>query len=98
MKRTEKTLLEQMKISDVEISRRMELLGLKKELLNQLANHKLFIEDNIDAIVDEFYEKQTEIEEISLLIGDADTLFRLRTAQHIIISLIYSLEIMMLNM
>ena len=88
MKRTERTLLEQMKISDVEIFSRMELLGLNEDALNQLASHKLLIENNIDVIVDEFYDKQTEIEEISLLIGDADTLFRLRNAQrHYILDL-----------
>lgn len=81
MRRTDKTLYEQMQISDVEIARRMELLCLNAESLRLLASHKVIIEDNIDAIVDEFYEKQTEIDEISLLIGDADTLRRLRFAQ-----------------
>jgi len=81
LKRTEQTLLEQMKISDVEISHRMQLLNLNPKELNLLSSHKTLIEDNIDIIVDEFYEKQTEIDEISLLIGDADTLGRLRTAQ-----------------
>lgn len=81
MKRTDTTLLEQMQISDVEISHRMELLGLDSEALTLLSNYKILIEDKIDIIVDEFYEKQTEIDEISLLIGDADTLMRLRNAQ-----------------
>ena len=81
MKRTEQTLLEQMKISDVEILHRMELLSLNKRDLNLLSSHKLIIEENIDILVDEFYEKQTKIDEIALLIGDADTLRRLRTAQ-----------------
>ena len=81
MRRTEKTLLEQMQICDVEILRRMQLLDINTETLNQLASHKLLIEENIDAIVDEFYEKQLEIDEISMLIGDADTLLRLRNAQ-----------------
>ena len=81
MKRTEQTLLEQMQISDAEIQHRMKLLNLSKEDLSLLTSHKLMIEDNVDVIVDEFYEKQIEIDEISLLIGDADTLRRLRTAQ-----------------
>jgi len=81
VKRTEQTLLEQMKVSDVEILHRMQLLNLSKDELNLLASHKTVIEDNIDIIVDEFYEKQTEIDEISLLIGDAETLRRLRSAQ-----------------
>lgn len=81
LKRTDQTLLEQMKISDVEILHRMKLLNLSQEELKLLFSHKLIIEDNIDIIVDEFYRKQTEIDEISLLIGDADTLRRLRLAQ-----------------
>lgn len=81
MKRTDKSLIEQMQITDIEISNRMKLLSLSKEDLNLLSSHKLMIEDNIEVIVSEFYEKQTAIEEISLLIGDADTLRRLRTAQ-----------------
>lgn len=70
-----------MKISDVEILHRMQLLNLNKDELSLLSNNKLLIEENIDMIVDEFYQKQTEIDEISLLIGDADTLRRLRSAQ-----------------
>ncbi|MBC3764577.1 diguanylate cyclase [Neptunicella marina] len=81
MKRTEQTLLEQLQINDVEIARRKELLGLTTESLEQLASHMPVIEEKIDFIVDEFYQKQTEIDEISLLIGDADTLKRLRSAQ-----------------
>ena len=81
MKRIEKTLLEQMKITDVEILRRKELLGLDYDSLKHLADFKSLIEENIEIIVDEFYEKQTKIDEISLLIGDADTLRRLRAAQ-----------------
>jgi diguanylate cyclase len=81
MKRTEKTLLEQMQFSDVEISRRMELLGLTQSCLEVLSTHYDLIEESISDIVDEFYEKQTAIEEIALLIGDSDTLVRLRSAQ-----------------
>lgn len=81
MRSTDKTLLEQMQISEVEISRRMELLDLYSDDLKLLSSHKIIIEENIDLIVDEFYQKQTEIDEISLLIGDADTLRRLRAAQ-----------------
>ena len=71
-----------MQISDAEIEQRMELLGLAADQLKLLTNYKSLMEDNIDTIVDEFYDRQTEIDEISLLIGDADTLQRLRTAQH----------------
>lgn len=81
MRSTDTTLLEQMQISDVEIANRIELLGLDKDAFRLLSSHKILIEANIDIIVDEFYEKQTKINEISLLIGDAETLVRLHNAQ-----------------
>ena len=81
VRRTQQTLLEQMQLGDIEIQRRKQLLGLSDEDLKLLSRHQNMIEDSIDIIVDEFYERQTEIDEISLLIGDADTLLRLRSAQ-----------------
>ena len=81
MKRTERTLLEQMQFSDVEISGRMELLGLTQPSLALLASYYGLITESIDEIVDEFYARQTENEEIALLIGDSDTLARLHQAQ-----------------
>lgn len=65
--RVNKTLLEQMQISDAEIERRMELLGLTSEKLSLLASHKSLIDDHLDDIVDEFHEKQIEVDEIALL-------------------------------
>ncbi len=80
MKRTDQTLVEQMKISDIEIARRKNLLNLTSEDMKMLTNHKIFIEENVNSIVKSFYEQQTQVDEISLLIGDADTLRRLQTA------------------
>lgn len=76
------TLLEKMKITQVEISNRFEILGLKKINFDILFANKVLIEDNIDFIIDKFYEKQTENEEVSILIGDIDTLQKLKCAQH----------------
>ena len=81
MVRTSQTLLEQMKISDVDIVDRREVLSLTEMDLIILASHQELIEDNIDIIVEEFYENQTSNDEISLLIGDAETLNRLVAAQ-----------------
>jgi diguanylate cyclase (GGDEF)-like protein len=39
------------------------------------------IESELDGIVEQFYELQTSVPDIALLIGDADTLNRLRNAQ-----------------
>ena len=80
MRRTDQTLVEQMKISDIEINRRKDLLDLTLEDVDVLTGSKLFINENIDSIVFEFYEEQTQVDEISLLIGDADTLMRLQNA------------------
>lgn len=77
----EQSLLQQMRINEIEISRRMDLFGLNGEQSAILESCQSLIMDNIDDIVNEFYEKQTSDDEIALLIGDSDTLARLHTAQ-----------------
>jgi diguanylate cyclase len=81
MERFEQTLLTQMNISDYEIQRRKDFLGIGSEELALLSNSRQFIEREIDVIVNDFYQVQTSIGEIALLIGDADTLGRLHAAQ-----------------
>jgi diguanylate cyclase len=81
MKITDQTLLEQMQITDHEITRRKELVGLGSDEAAVLSGCRQLIEDEIDIIVEEFYQLQTSDSEISLLIGDADTLRRLHAAQ-----------------
>lgn len=76
------TLLEKMKITQIEISNRFEILGLKKINFDILFANRVLIEENIDFIIDKFYEKQTQNEEVSILIGDIDTLQKLKCAQH----------------
>lgn len=82
MDRTNKTLLEQMQINEFEIDQRKNLFYLGKEDITALQSAKKVIEQNIDDIVDRFYEQQTSIPEIALIIGDAGTLKRLKQAQH----------------
>ncbi len=77
----EMTLYEQMHLNDGEIERRKALLGLTDELLSDLHACRALIEPHIDAIVEAFYAHQTAIDEVVLLIGDADTLASLRRAQ-----------------
>ncbi|MBY0445684.1 MAG: hypothetical protein K2Q15_10800 [Burkholderiales bacterium] len=81
MKQTEQTLLEQMRITDFDIANRKDLLSLNEEDFKLLQNFRPIIESKIDILVDQFYQLQTNVAEISLLIGDADTLGRLRNAQ-----------------
>ncbi|QEL57178.1 GGDEF domain-containing protein [Chromobacterium paludis] len=81
MKQTDQTLLEQLRITEFEIEQRKMLFGLepRDELLLRAAGNS--IEAHLDDLVDRFYELQTSTPEIALLIGDADTLQRLRAAQ-----------------
>ena len=78
---TGQTLLGQMHIDDLEIARRKELLGFTVHDAELLAQCRGFIEREIDAIVNTFYERQIAVDEIALIIGDAETLTRLRLAQ-----------------
>ena len=81
MKQINLTLIEQMQITDDEIARRKELLDFTSADVELLLSCKQLIEEQVDVIVAEFYERQTAQEEIALLIGDADTLRRLHQAQ-----------------
>jgi diguanylate cyclase (GGDEF)-like protein len=82
MKQTEQTLLEQMRITEFEIEYRKELFFLTESDAKLLKEIKPTIEQKLDTLVTEFYEMQTSIPEIALLIGDADTLRILQSAQH----------------
>jgi diguanylate cyclase (GGDEF)-like protein len=81
MKQTEQTLLEQMRITDFELEHRKTLFSFTSDDAKALQSCKPSIERNLDSVVAEFYQMQTGIPEIALLIGDADTLTRLRSAQ-----------------
>lgn len=79
-KATDKTLAEQMQITEREIEYRKTLLNFTdadEQLLKSLKNT---IIDGIDEIVSRFYDAQLRNNEIALLIGDADTLQRLSQA------------------
>lgn len=80
--RTDQTLLEQMRITDLEIKNRKALFNITFEDKEMLSFAKPLIEREIDHLVKQFYDLQTSVPEIALLIGDADTLERLRGAQH----------------
>lgn len=81
MKPTAQTLLEQMRITEFDIESRKSLLAFTHEDCKQLKDCRTIIEPKIDILVERFYELQTSVVEIALLIGDADTLHRLQNAQ-----------------
>jgi len=75
---TDKTLADQLQITDREISYRKTLLGFTGEDVERLLDCRDIAVRDVDQIVDTFYANQLETTEISLLIGDAETLQRLR--------------------
>ncbi|MBK8232499.1 MAG: GGDEF domain-containing protein [Candidatus Eisenbacteria bacterium] len=81
MKPTEQTLIEQMRITEFEIAHRKELLSLSEADAKLLRGLKAIVESRVDALVDSFYEAQTRVPEVALVIGDADTLARMKHAQ-----------------
>jgi len=87
---TERTLADQLQLHHMEIARRKEILGFTPADVAVLAAARPVIDQQLEAIVAEFYERQTAIEEISLIIGDAETLRRLRAAQREYIADLFS--------
>ncbi len=81
MKKTEQTLLEQMRITEFEVEHRKNLFAFSNADAQLLLSFRPTIEHIVDSVVTEFYQMQTSIPEIALLIGDSDTLARLRSAQ-----------------
>ena len=81
MKRTERTLAEQIKLNRLEFDNRKQLLDFGSEDIYNLKKVGPRIDRLIDKLVSEFYEQQTSIDDVALIIGDADTLSRLSAAQ-----------------
>jgi len=90
MKITDRTLLQQMRITESEVESRKELLYFTSRDAKALNACGHLINGRLDAVVAEFYRLQTSIDEIALLIGDADTLANLRFAQRRYIADIFS--------
>lgn len=77
---TAKTLTQQMSMTDNEIEQRKEILKFTPEHAKLLVACSDHIHQVTHILVEEFYEEQTQINEIELLIGDADTMKRLQNA------------------
>ena len=74
----EQTLAEQLRISDVEIVRRKELLKFSADDVAALVACQGLVAERVEAIVGQFYEDQGRDPEFTRLIGDADTFRRLK--------------------
>ena len=75
-----RSLSEYLKISAPEIRNRKALLGFTERHAAELAKHQQMACWRVDRIVDRFYEKQTGDPGIAAIIGDSETLDRLRRA------------------
>lgn len=80
-RKTEESLLQQLQIDSIEISRRKALFGFGASDVALLTYARGYVLPELDSIVEEFYRRQTAVEEIALIIGDSETMRRLRTAQ-----------------
>jgi diguanylate cyclase (GGDEF)-like protein len=78
MKQFEQTLLNQLQINDWNIRKRKAFFELTDHDENTLCQFFPIIQDYINTITEEFYQIQTQFDEITVLINDADTLFRLK--------------------
>lgn len=74
---TERSLTEQMKITERVIEDRKKILGFDERDARLLLACKENIADNLDEITARFYERQRSIPEVELVIGDAETFNRL---------------------
>lgn len=81
MKSSNQTLIEQLKITQREIARRKEYLGFTEQDRVTLASLRETIEENIEEIVEEFYKRILPFSEMDRVIGDAETLQRLKNHQ-----------------
>ncbi len=81
MKTTSQTLIKQLKITRHEIERRKKYLNFTDENVRTLTLLRGLIADNIDEIIDHFYDQILTFDEMDRIIGDAETLRRLRMYQ-----------------
>lgn len=75
------TLLEQLRITDHEIESRKALLSFTDDDVVALTRLRATIDRKVRDLIEQFYENQLKVPDIALLIGDADTLQRLRHVQ-----------------
>ena len=80
MDQLDKTLAQQLQITEMEIEKRKKLLEFTEEDTLILLSYKPTIEKYADGIVKTFYDHQLQVPEIALLIGDSETFRRLSNA------------------
>ena len=77
---TDFTLAEHMRITDAEVAERKRMLGLTPAHEQILAGFDQAIRECAEGLIEDFYLQQTEFTQIQAIIGDADTLKRLKAS------------------
>jgi len=77
---TDYTLAEHLRINDAEVADRKRMLGLTPELEQVLSGFDQAIRECAEGLIEDFYLQQTEFTQIQSIIGDADTLKRLKAS------------------
>ncbi len=90
MRIVEQTLAEQMKFSNREIEKRKLLFDIRGEDVAALRSCKPAVMERLDWAIDEFYARQIDDPEIALIIGDSETLMRLKGAMRTYIAELFS--------
>lgn len=78
MKPTDQALFQQLRFTDREIERRLQYLHITPETRQTMLRAKPHIASEIETIVREFYKHLVTYDEIAAIIGDAESLARLR--------------------
>ncbi|MDY6974530.1 MAG: protoglobin domain-containing protein, partial [Thermodesulfobacteriota bacterium] len=81
MKTSNQTLVEQLKITKLEIKRRKEYFNLAADDNATLVDLRNIVSNNIEDIVEAFYDRILSFTEMDRIIGDAETLRRLKNHQ-----------------
>lgn len=87
---TNHTMVEQLKLTERKIELIKKLFYLTKEDEDNLLASEPFINNNLDAIVEEFYAKQLAHIEVEIVIGDSETLMRLKNSMRGYIQEVFS--------
>ena len=80
MRIVEQSLREQMKFSDREIEKRKALFDLTDSDVEALRSCHPIVVDRLEQLIEDFYARQIDDPEIALIIGDSETLSRLKGA------------------
>ena len=75
------SLYDQLHFNDLEIADRLKLLDFSRDEASILREQRDLVLRHINAIITSFYERQLAIDDVALIIGDADTLARLKSVQ-----------------